>query len=325
MILKRNQQCVINTDLDGFLCGMLLQHFLDWEVVGFCNSRDSFWFAEGIKIKNVVFVDIFMASSQLKCLDQHIVSVDQEHNEMLKQNPNKLNPNILRDRTFLGSNYHRKFPFGTVHFLISELEKMGFDVKGALPLKKTVFGMVRVIDIFLRADDALYSTAVKYRENTQDWWAWLGSGACTVAFKGYCSLLEANTDQRRILLIKRNIQNYFSVKINTNTADGGYKDPNAFGYEEISMGVVRYFEQLAQWLEIRPIQIPSRLNYINERREVDDFYSHDSDLLKRRGSFKNKRILSYAFISSANSDGNFSYTYRRKKDGTQSLPTKPSK
>lgn len=36
-IFANNKNIVINTDIDGFLCGMVLQKYFDCNVVGFSN------------------------------------------------------------------------------------------------------------------------------------------------------------------------------------------------------------------------------------------------------------------------------------------------
>ena len=61
-IFVKNQKCIVNSDLDGLLSGMLLQEFLNWEIVGFssCAGKpdDEIWLKDdNIKINECVFVE----------------------------------------------------------------------------------------------------------------------------------------------------------------------------------------------------------------------------------------------------------------------------
>lgn len=47
-LFERNKNIVINTDIDGFLCGMILQKYYGCKVVGFSNSRETIWIKDGI-------------------------------------------------------------------------------------------------------------------------------------------------------------------------------------------------------------------------------------------------------------------------------------
>ena len=100
ILLTDNQKCIVNTDIDGILTGLLLQHHLNWEVVGFCDSKDTIWITPGLieKIEDVIFLDIYVAHPSLKCIDQHIVAKDSNHGLHLAKNPNKQNPNLERLR-----------------------------------------------------------------------------------------------------------------------------------------------------------------------------------------------------------------------------------
>ena len=63
ILLTNNQKCIVNTDIDGILTGLLLQHHLDWEVVGFCDSKDTIWITPGLikNLENIIFLDMYVA------------------------------------------------------------------------------------------------------------------------------------------------------------------------------------------------------------------------------------------------------------------------
>lgn len=76
-LFTKNRQCIINADIDGIMAGMLLQKFLNWNVVGYSSCRgkydDELWIKEDVNnIGNCVFVDLPVAVSNLSVIDQHL-------------------------------------------------------------------------------------------------------------------------------------------------------------------------------------------------------------------------------------------------------------
>lgn len=58
-LFAENKNIVINTDIDGFLCGMILQKYYGCKVVGFSNSRETIWIKDGIDDMNKpIYIDI---------------------------------------------------------------------------------------------------------------------------------------------------------------------------------------------------------------------------------------------------------------------------
>lgn len=185
-LFESNKNIVINTDIDGFLCGMILQKYYNCRVVGFSDSRDKVWIIPEIDdIDSPIYIDLYVARKNVICIDQHIVSYDRAHHEEIKSFKTKINPNLERNRTFVGdmdNDYYHKYPFGTVHYLISLIAQEGITVD--LPDLAKEYSTEKFGDsstkisstpghVILRADDALYSTLNPYRENALDWWSWL--------------------------------------------------------------------------------------------------------------------------------------------------------
>ncbi len=173
---------VINSDLDGFLSGMILQHFYNCKIVGFTNSKDSLWISPEIKsIHDVVFIDIFITNPNIYCIDQHIVAYDNTYIDLFLSYNTKLNPNLnLSRRTFAGdlgaeSDYFHKYPFGTVHFILSimKTDNHDLDINSLLKIK-SITGIdnkqyeVCPLIVLLRADNALQSSIGAYRSNWEN-------------------------------------------------------------------------------------------------------------------------------------------------------------
>lgn len=68
-IFEKNKDIVINTDIDGFLCGMILQKYYGCRVVGFSNSRETIWLISEIEDINApIYIDILWRGLKLYAL-----------------------------------------------------------------------------------------------------------------------------------------------------------------------------------------------------------------------------------------------------------------
>lgn len=180
-IFKPNRKCIINTDLDGLLSGMILQHFLNWEIVGFscCNGKttDDLWLKDPkIDLKDCVFVDLPVCMKEYTVIDQHFVAFEEDCVKEYIENNNKINPNIIRKKVFkdkAGKNhYTEKYPFGTVHFVIAVLENIGIiNDNFSFNFTKKIDNF-ELADLILRADRVIGNTN-SYRLNCFKWANWI--------------------------------------------------------------------------------------------------------------------------------------------------------
>ena len=180
-IFQRNPNIIINTDIDGFLSGIILQKYCGAKIVGFSNSKKEIWVTPEVKsIYNPVYIDLYVVEPDVICIEQHIIAHNKAHLQRIKSLGTKINPNNERGRTFVGDgegDYFHKYPFGTVHYLITLLAREGVDV--ILPsLEETVsiphtHLKTTLGQVLLRADDALYSSLDAYADNAKDWWEFL--------------------------------------------------------------------------------------------------------------------------------------------------------
>lgn len=132
-IFSSNPNIVINSDIDGFLCGALLQRYFDCKIVGISNSKQAVWVTPDVEsVYDPVYVDLFVRDPKVVCIDQHIVAHNKRHALYLRGLGTKINPNLERGRTFAGdydSDYFHKYPFGTFHYLVALLGREGIDVR----------------------------------------------------------------------------------------------------------------------------------------------------------------------------------------------------
>ena len=308
----KNQKCIINTDLDGIFSGLLLHNFLNWEIVGFCDSAETIWVDNNkcSNVKECVFVDMYLQNKGIKCIDQHIISVDAEHNKMLSANENKLNPNLLYKRNFLpNESYYNKYPFGTVHFIIAWLERNNISID--ISLFNKVIDNLSVIDLLLRADDAFQTSCYSnYIENADDWWKWLvsysGEGEKTVLLKDYITKSKQVKTKNKVTEIKKSIANLLkSAPFYCDSPDGGYKGEESLGSLKLKENVNEYISFIAEKSCLKCFSLDFEFNLIKGKAKRASLNKKQIEGLKNKNS---EKIFSYAFVRSSSRNENFSYT-----------------
>lgn len=304
-IFASNRNIIINSDIDGILSGMILQAYYGCKIVGFSNSRETIWVSEDVaSIYDPVYIDLYVNKPKVACIEQHIVAFDKNHLSQIKGLGTKLNPNLDRNRTFCGdadSDYFHKYPFGTVHYLISLMTQDGFDVGfNDLHTEVSHNGIsTNVGHIILRADDALYSTLSKYRENALDWWRWLDPDRKSKSIQNLIEFGEA-CDTAKAWEYKNNIGNFFK-SFGCDGSDGAFDsvtDRDGFLLSKVSSFVRSIGEYVGFSLEL-----PQR--YIIHKGQ----YGLGSVGVDSKVNFDSPKLYSYAFIYGPKSPkANFSYT-----------------
>ncbi len=308
-LFDKNKNIIINTDIDGFLCGMILQKYYGCKVVGFSNSRETIWVSPEIKdIYSPIYVDLFVKKPNVVCIEQHIIAFNRQHHNEILGYGTKINPNIDRERTFVGdmqSDYFHKYPFGTVHYLIALMAKEGVQVElPDLSKEYTYKGAHCTIGhVILRADDALYSTLSPYRANALDWWEWLGqfdSDAISQLrqYVDSCNIKKAHD-------YKMMVGKFFKA-FECDGADGAFNNiaddsGNIFGK------VLVYSKTIGKMMGI-DLEIPTK--YIIHKGVYQISLSRSNTNMN---ILRSPNLYSYAFIFGPNSNRpNFSYTIDMK-------------
>lgn len=309
----KNKPIIINLDLDGLLCGLLLQKYLNCNIVGFSNSVETIWLQKNFTAFNsVCFIDLFVANKNTICLDQHIVSVHHKHHQILSKNNCKINPNLMLERTFLPiKSYAMKYPFGTIHFLIALLEAERIPMQ--LELDKEIKN-ISLINLILRADDCMKTTVnSNYEENAKQWWSWLQklskNKKTTNKLVKYVSALKP----KEVAIIKNKIKTTLTSKpFNCKTSDGGIEDileKNG----TLKNNVWTYFTYLSKFIEediTHWNQVYKTYNGIAKRTSLNKEQQNE---LIDASTLNGKTIFSYAFVKSDKKQDNFSYTLFKTK------------
>jgi len=315
-LLCENRKCIINTDLDGILSGLVLHNVLNWQIVGFCDSNEFIWIdISENSLKEAIFIDMFVTPDQLKCIDQHIVSYDIQSARKLSQNHNKLNPNLINYRYFTpSSSYSKKYPFGTLHFIISCLEGLGYELK--LELNKEIIYGLCLIDFILRTDDTYKtSTFSNYTENAEEWWNWLleysKNGKITKQFYDHIKWTKVNLWKRQVELQKQKISNLLlSSPFYCSSSDGGYTGSHLMGKTKLKKHVKDYIMFLSEITGYKCFNLKLQLKTIKGESKRAKY---SNDLLKKILALEESILFSYAFVRSNNRENNFSYTLMSKK------------
>lgn len=316
-IFDSNKNIVINTDIDGFLCGMILQKYYGCKVVGFSNSSDKVWVDTSVAdIDTPIYIDMFVAKPNVICIDQHIIAYNKEHYDEIVSLNTKINPNIDRKRTFVGDlegDYFHKYPFGTVHYIIYLMAKEGISVElPDLTQPKEIHGIINqnyryktsAGHILLRADDALYTSLLAYPDNAKDWWDWLDHNHQYPAIEKMRQFINT-CDSKKSEEYKTVIGNFFR-SLGCSGIDGAFVEiTNKNGV--LFPIVNNYIRVIGQIMEME-LDVP--LNYtIHTGTPLLKQISKLSGL----SSIKENGLYSYAIKGSPSAKSkNFSYTINMK-------------
>lgn len=159
-LLERNRPCILSTDADGLLCGLMFSHYLDWKIVGYYDTKVLVCDAEHAP-SECVFLDVEIYRQGVASAGQH----------MLRLNNRQLPPTWANfDNCFAINNYRNldasqsfkyKYPFGTIHFLLSAVHDQ---LDCELPAERSAS--------MLFADGTL-KNIFGYPENAVDWMRYL--------------------------------------------------------------------------------------------------------------------------------------------------------
>ncbi|WP_462137394.1 hypothetical protein [Candidatus Mycalebacterium sp.] len=209
-IVSDNHDCIISPDCDGFLCGLLLTTLLNWRIVGVYDGK-ALAIKDGIDYHDCIFMDCEVNRAGVKSIGNHLL----EYNRRIQLSNHNfgccINPNLLRG--FDGKeSFQRKYPFGTIHLLLSLLQGGGKLASGDI--------CPQAIAPLLFAD-GVCNNLFGYPENCLDWIHYLGASnkshilnilLCNSNFTFYTAMNE--------------LENFFKVRDQYNAC--GFFDGNLF-------------------------------------------------------------------------------------------------
>ncbi|MDD2636920.1 MAG: hypothetical protein PHW82_15615 [Bacteroidales bacterium] len=306
--LKQNNKIIINSDIDGVISGLLLTNFCNCIVVGFSNSADKVWLDTSLcnSIYDGVYIDMYVPNENTITIDQHIIAINNEHFERIKENSNKINPNIYRPRFLLPTNsYTRKYPFGTCHFIISMLCKQGVNLS-TLNLKSSTNELM-FIDYLLRADDAMNTSLSTYKINAKEWWNWLyefsNESELIRILISYIYSLNLNRGNS----IKQQITNVLMSQFKCNRPDGAINQIiNEKG--ELKPNVIEYIKFISNLSNMKTFGLNITLKEFKGTNIRTILSEKQQNELMLHNSVDGEQVFSYAFVRTSNRTDYFSYT-----------------
>ena len=327
-LFEQNRNIIINTDIDGILCGAILVKHLNCNIVGFTNSKDRVWLADDYDdLYSHVYVDMFVTDDRAICVDQHVVAVNASHQKKIVDSQTKYSPQIDGNRIFTDSDFVNKYPFGTVQYLIAQLESEGVPV--SLPSMTSIVpdSSIRFGDLVQRADDAMKTTLCAYQRNAANWWRWLleksGNAPVTTELYTYLESIKQSVAQEgeqngngsfadrlkgRVEAIKSDTKKYFAENFSCRTGDGGFKD--IVDENDNILDCFAHYVRTIGSLVGCNISLPSHYRVHRgvycRTRWIDIF---EDDFLKDY-TICGHKVFSYAFIYGRSNDSttNFSFT-----------------
>ncbi len=148
---------IIGNDLDSVLSALLLHDIFNWQIVGMYDYHTLWYdaktedFKSSFKDGRFVFVDLDIYSPRQYSIGHHILA--QSPLGLSRSIEKKLNPNTIRDISLV--EFRRKYPLGTIHFLIW-LFSRNFDT-------------VAMLTVWLADSSFINAQSHKYQNNVCEW------------------------------------------------------------------------------------------------------------------------------------------------------------
>ena len=295
-IFTRSKKCIVNTDIDGIIAGMLLQQFLDWEVVGYSSccgkDDDELWLKDAKEdIKKCVFVDLPVSGSAFSAIDQHFVSFDADGIKKYNEDGNKVNPNVMRKRVFKNKNrkceYTSKYPFGTAHFVLAVLENLKMINKDYVMDLNQKIEDFDLADLLLRADRVIGNT-FRYNNNCFDWAEWM----MTLGGQKTQTLFDIVKNEYKNRLSSEKIVEELLLSYGCKGTDGDCS--NLFrikDYEKIS----KYFGFLGDSFSIKSLPVYDIYDF--KRLKGQKLSINNYDLSNAKQEINRNNVFSFAFVN----------------------------
>ena len=159
-LAEENVKLILSPDSDGFLSALLYLNYFNAEVVGYYDCKIMLC-KKDINPKDCFFVDHDIFCKDIKSCGHHMVCYNKNKKSDSWSNfDNAVQLNNLRG--FDGyHDFQRKYPFATIHFLLSLLENV----------KHIEISSDAIVPLLF--SDGVFNNLFGYPENCLDWLKWL--------------------------------------------------------------------------------------------------------------------------------------------------------
>lgn len=159
-IKGENQKLIISPDSDGFLSALLFMNYFNAEVVGYYDCKIMLCDSH-VDPRDCTFVDLDIFCKDIKSVGHHMVCYNKNNKpDNWYHYDNCIQLNNLRDFD-CQHNFQQKYPFATIHFLISLLESV----------KSIKIAPEAIVPLLF--SDGVCNNLFGYPENCLDWFKWL--------------------------------------------------------------------------------------------------------------------------------------------------------
>lgn len=160
-IVEKNHDCILSPDSNGLLCGLLMSHFLNWNIKGFYDGKVML-LKKGTKVQECIFLDMEIYRENIRSMGHHMINYNKRMNHINWNNyKNCIQPNLFRN--YDGKNDFRlKYPLATIHMLISIVSK------------KVEINLIEDSVAPLFFTDGTFNVLFSYPENVLNWMNYLG-------------------------------------------------------------------------------------------------------------------------------------------------------
>ncbi len=161
-LTAKGQNAILSPDADGILCGLLMSHYFNWNIVGFYDG-ETIALKNSMSVSDCIFLDMDIYREHIRSCGHHMVAYNKNELPTNWGNYSKcINPNIIRGFDAL-HDFPQKYPFGTIHFLLCVGGFAGH-INNNLPDES--------IPILLYADGT-FKNLLNYPENCASWFEFL--------------------------------------------------------------------------------------------------------------------------------------------------------
>ena len=169
-IIEKHHKAILSPDSDGFLCGLLMSKFLDWDIVGFYDGKVLI-LKDDTTVDECIFLDMDIYRNSIRSVGHHMVMFNKN---LLPNNWNNYDNCIqacnLRnfDKTH---DWSRKYPLGTIHLLLGILGAHGI-INNLSRGGKSISSPNAELPLLF--SDGVWINLFDYMENVLDWIGYLG-------------------------------------------------------------------------------------------------------------------------------------------------------
>lgn len=289
-------------DNDGILSSIILRKYYGCDICGFNNNDKIIIHEQGLNYDDLTYIDLHVGYPHIKSIDQHMVSVNHAHNEMLQQNTNKINPNI--DYGVVWEDYTNKFPYSTTIFLLIKAEADGKDLSD-LDLYKQVTPKIRLGDLIWQTDSS-HDNYYKYNRNATNWRYKMmelsNNGEFTKRlFEFLDKEISPNAGERGTYSM--HIALWYRENFHCTNNHGGYREGFLTEENKVNKDLLNYINTIARLFET---ETP---NLENKVFNTTTFKSKRFSYKDKKETFDSTKLFSYGFIWGLNKDNNISATY----------------